>query len=349
MYAENDYFVRSETNIATWLLTITGSTLGHMLFFAVIFFFPKWDQAEKYQPTIIDIDLVSVSEQTIEPFDELEHPVMDEQPEIDETIPEDQSNNSYDQSINTYDQPETQSIQPETNYEQKQFQPLAPISAPKTFKPLKPKPKIIKPEYKLDPIPEPEPVITPPPKPVQPPEKKEIKPIEKAPEKTQPETVQPARPKIKRSLKKQTIKKEQVTHHKKQKRLSDRFAQLRQKVRIDEAQKRILQVGEPKSTVELMDIYNAEVMSKIRKNWAVSFQMIGGFNTNLRATLVINIQRNGYIQTDMWFEKKSGNEYFDECVLKAVKKSNPLPKLPNAYLRPLYGPIGLNFTPEGLK
>jgi len=110
-----------------------------------------------------------------------------------------------------------------------------------------------------------------------------------------------------------------------------------------------LKKSQKKLFADLMDIYKAEVMARIQKNWAVSFQRIGGYDTQLNAILVINIKRNGYIQPDMWFEKKSGNEYFDECILKAVKKSNPLPPLPDVYRRPIYGPVGLNFLPSGLK
>jgi colicin import membrane protein len=51
---------------------------------------------------------------------------------------------------------------------------------------------------------------------------------------------------------------------------------------------------------------------------------------------------------DVWFEKKSGNAYFDDSAFKAVKKANPLPQLPKGYLRPFYN-LGLIFTPSGLK
>ncbi len=57
--------------------------------------------------------------------------------------------------------------------------------------------------------------------------------------------------------------------------------------------------------------------------------------------------QNGKIK-DIWFEKKSGNSYFDESAFKAVKKSDPLPKLPKEYFKPYYN-LGLIFTPSGLK
>ncbi len=95
-----------------------------------------------------------------------------------------------------------------------------------------------------------------------------------------------------------------------------------------------------------IDIYKAEIPYYIEKNWAFSEQLTGG-DTDLIAVVVIKIMRNGEIK-DVWFEKKSGNSYFNESVLKAVKKSNPLPELPKGYLKAYYN-IGLIFTPSGLK
>jgi len=102
------------------------------------------------------------------------------------------------------------------------------------------------------------------------------------------------------------------------------------------------------SSRQLIDIYKYEVMSRINQNWELSYQRLGGSETKLSAILIIRIKKNGYIQPDMWFEKKSGNEYFDESIIKAVKKANPLPPLPDAYQRPFFE-VGLNFSPSGMK
>ena len=95
-----------------------------------------------------------------------------------------------------------------------------------------------------------------------------------------------------------------------------------------------------------IDIYKAEIPYYIEKNWAFSEQLAGG-DTDLVAVVVIKIMQNGEIK-DIWFEKKSGDSYFDESAIKAVKKSDPLPELPEEYLKPYYN-IGLIFTPSGLK
>ena len=95
-----------------------------------------------------------------------------------------------------------------------------------------------------------------------------------------------------------------------------------------------------------INIYKAEIPYYIEKNWAFSEQITGG-DTDLIAVVVIKIMQNGEIK-DIWFEKKSGNSYFNESALKAVKKSSPLPALPKQYLKAYYN-LGLIFTPSGLK
>ena len=81
------------------------------------------------------------------------------------------------------------------------------------------------------------------------------------------------------------------------------------------------------------------------QNWAFS-QQLGQLGKELRAVVIIKVGRNGKIM-DVWFETRSGNAYLDESAYRAVKKSDPLPPLPQSYARP-YVEIGLNFTPRGI-
>jgi colicin import membrane protein len=99
--------------------------------------------------------------------------------------------------------------------------------------------------------------------------------------------------------------------------------------------------GVSKKTLELLDIYNAEIWHRIQKNWAFSEEMVRG-RTDLEATIIVKIMKEGEIR-DIWFEKRSGNSYFDDSVLKAVKKSDPLPPLPEGYLGPFYD-VGFRFN-----
>ncbi len=93
-------------------------------------------------------------------------------------------------------------------------------------------------------------------------------------------------------------------------------------------------------------IYQAEIQYQIQKNWAFS-QQLAGDNIELEAVLAIKVMRNGEIE-DIWFDKKSGNAYLDDSAYKALVKSNPLPPLPNDYMKPSYK-VGLRFGPKGLK
>jgi len=98
--------------------------------------------------------------------------------------------------------------------------------------------------------------------------------------------------------------------------------------------------------IQPIDFYRSLIPNHIEKNWVFNEQLVGG-RTDLVSVIVIKIMQNGEIM-DIWFEKKSGNSYFDDSVYKAVKKSNPLPPLPREYTQPYYE-LGLIFTPKGLK
>jgi len=100
-----------------------------------------------------------------------------------------------------------------------------------------------------------------------------------------------------------------------------------------------------KKDLELMDIYMIEIQYRIQKNWSFNEQLAGG-QTDLEAWPAIKIMPNGEIK-DIWFDKRSGNSYFDEQAKKAILKSNPLPPLPKGYWRP-YFDVGFHFTTTGL-
>jgi colicin import membrane protein len=97
---------------------------------------------------------------------------------------------------------------------------------------------------------------------------------------------------------------------------------------------------------DLLTIYAAEIYSYISKNWSFNEQLADG-NLNLVALLGIKIMADGEIQK-VWFDKKSGNDYFDEQALKAVLKTRYLPPLPEGFRKPFLE-IGLRFTPSGIQ
>jgi colicin import membrane protein len=104
--------------------------------------------------------------------------------------------------------------------------------------------------------------------------------------------------------------------------------------------------GSTKKHLEMIDIYNAEIWGIIQRNWAFSEEMVGS-RKDLEAIVNIKIMRNGEIR-DIYFDTKTGLGLFDESVLKAVKKSNPLPPLPEGFLGPYYD-VGLRFNLSELR
>jgi colicin import membrane protein len=101
-----------------------------------------------------------------------------------------------------------------------------------------------------------------------------------------------------------------------------------------------------KKVLELIDIYRIEIAYQIQKNWAFSEQL-GGGQKNLEAYLALKVMPNGEIK-DIWFDKRSGNSYFDESAKKAIMKSNPVRPHPPGVKKP-FVEVGLRFTPEGIK
>ncbi len=95
-----------------------------------------------------------------------------------------------------------------------------------------------------------------------------------------------------------------------------------------------------------LEIYKAEIIFSVQKNWAFSEQLAGE-RKDLEALLGIKIMPNGEIR-DIWFDKRSGNQYLDDSAEKALLKSSPLPPLPSGFQEPFLN-LGLRFTPSGLQ
>lgn len=196
--------------------------------------------------------------------------------------------------------------------------------------------------------------------------------------KTIPETVQkpsnavsiaPKKKKIKKSLKKKTFKsarvvKSAITQLEKKVEKS-RPDQIRQAIdRLKDQVKKtgpndhkthgtVKRPGIPgesgpgsKKVLELIDIYRIEIAYQIQNHWAFSEQLAGG-QKNLEAYLALKVMPNGEIK-DIWFDKRSGNRYFDESAKKAIMKSNPVRPHPPGVTTP-FVTVGLRFTPKGIK
>ena len=90
-------------------------------------------------------------------------------------------------------------------------------------------------------------------------------------------------------------------------------------------------------------LYYTEVWNAIRRQWALPEFMK---SQQWEAVVVVTLKRSGKI-VDIRFEKRSGNSLFDESVVRAIRKADPLPPFPDIYSPP-EDTIGVRFRPEDL-
>lgn len=88
-------------------------------------------------------------------------------------------------------------------------------------------------------------------------------------------------------------------------------------------------------------IYQNRMLSTIKENWAWV-----GQRTNLKVVVHFSIRDNGEI-SGLKVIQPSGDATYDESVLRAVKKSSPLPAPPGAY-RKDFADVELTFRPRDL-
>ena len=94
-----------------------------------------------------------------------------------------------------------------------------------------------------------------------------------------------------------------------------------------------------------MKVYYSIVWSKIKAQWALPEGILP--KDNFVAVIAVKVLRNGTI-ADLDFEKKSGNTYFDESAMKAIKKASPLPALPD-WIKGSNIELGIRFYSSELK
>ena len=75
-----------------------------------------------------------------------------------------------------------------------------------------------------------------------------------------------------------------------------------------------------------MQNYYSQVWKRIKKQWTYPPGIVPP--ENLEAVVDLQVLRNGAV-ANVRFEKRSGNRYFDESVLRAVGKASPMPLLPD--------------------
>jgi colicin import membrane protein len=85
-------------------------------------------------------------------------------------------------------------------------------------------------------------------------------------------------------------------------------------------------------------MYQAKIVSMIRENWAWP-----GQKGQLKALVRFGIKENGEI-VGMKIAEPSGDQAFDESILRALRKSSPLPAPPENY-RKDFSQVEMNFQP----
>lgn len=76
-------------------------------------------------------------------------------------------------------------------------------------------------------------------------------------------------------------------------------------------------------------LYKAEVKVKVTNNWSYP-AALNGKKSNCEAVIVVTANSDGTI-SKIELKRSSNNPIFDESVIKAIKRSEPLPRLPEGY------------------
>lgn len=103
-------------------------------------------------------------------------------------------------------------------------------------------------------------------------------------------------------------------------------------------------VGPPRDGIQIR-IYQAEVETRIKGNW--SYPVALQLKKDLEAIVVLNVKSDGTILRSR-FKKRSSNPVFDQSVLKAIERSDPLPPFPEGYIKS-HDEIEINFNLKDLE
>lgn len=93
----------------------------------------------------------------------------------------------------------------------------------------------------------------------------------------------------------------------------------------------------------IIRIYQMEVEQRIKSNWSYPVALLDPeIRKTLEAIVVVKVKNNGKI-LKFWVKERSSNVMFDQSVIKAVERSDPLPPFPEGYRR-THDEIEINFN-----
>ncbi len=94
-------------------------------------------------------------------------------------------------------------------------------------------------------------------------------------------------------------------------------------------------------------LYQIKIEDAIKNNWSYPVALINIENKKAPEAIIIVTVRNDGKILKAWFKKKSNNPLFDDSVLKAIERSDPLPEFPPGYLKS-YDEVEINFSLKDL-
>jgi TonB family protein len=147
------------------------------------------------------------------------------------------------------------------------------------------------------------------------------------------------------------------------KHLHEALEELRKKIAMDEIQKKVARrekveerpitapppvpvVSTAKSSAEVeskLNQYYSVIWAKIKKAWTIPENLLKE-RVDLETIIVLIIENDGKIRRT-WFEKKSGDELYDQMAMRAIKQAEPLPPIPKELGEDTLE-IGIRFFPD---
>ena len=177
------------------------------------------------------------------------------------------------------------------------------------------------------------------------------KPSRKPPKKVTKKPVKAKKPKPRKkvALRKKPVKKDIISERQVRKKIESSIEKLRKKVETEEKPKVTEEVAQiaPKPSRAVIDMrlraYYNSIWQRIKEEWILPGSLLDE-SEGWETVIVIKVQRDGGI-VESWFEKKSGSSVYDESAMRAIKKANPLPPLPEELEEDVLE-IGIRFHPE---
>jgi colicin import membrane protein len=96
-------------------------------------------------------------------------------------------------------------------------------------------------------------------------------------------------------------------------------------------------------TGKIVQIYQMEIENTIKNNWSYPVTLLNLKKDKIPEAVMILIVRSDGKILKARFKKRSNNRLFDDSVLKAIERSDPLPKFPPGY-RKTHDEVEINFS-----